>query len=59
VSWITITSGATGTGAGRVQLAIAVNAAAARTGTVIIGGQTYVVSQEGIVVAVSPVLQDP
>ena len=59
VSWITITSGATGTGAGRVQLAIAVNAAAARTGTVIIGGQTYVVSQEGIVVGVSSVLQNP
>ncbi len=44
-SWITVTAGATGTGSGRVDLAIAANGGGARTGTVSIAGRTYTVNQ--------------
>ena len=48
VAWITINSGATGTGAGAVSYTIAANAAATvRTGTITIGGQTFTVGQSG------------
>jgi hypothetical protein len=43
--WITVTTGASGNGNGRVELAIAANTDVARSGTVIIGGQTYTVNQ--------------
>jgi hypothetical protein len=45
VPWITIASGGTGTGAGSVQLNIATNPGAARTGTTTIGTQTFTVTQ--------------
>ena len=44
-SWITVASGATGTGNGTVTLNVAANTGAARTGTVTIGGQTFTVTQ--------------
>ena len=44
-AWITVTSGAAGSGNGSVQLAIAPNAGAQRVGTVTIAGQTFTVTQ--------------
>ncbi len=45
VAWITVTSGEVGSGTGTVNLLVASNPGAARTGTVTIGGQTYTVMQ--------------
>ena len=48
-SWITVTSGAAGSGSGRVELTVAANTdVMPRSGTVSIGGQTFTVNQEGI-----------
>ena len=44
-SWITITSGASGTGAGTVNYSVAANTGAARTGTITVAGQTFSISQ--------------
>ena len=44
-SWIAVASGASGTGNGAVNLTVAANPGAARTGTVTIAGQTYTVTQ--------------
>jgi hypothetical protein len=46
-SWLTITSGASGTGNGSVVFNVAANAGPARTGTLTIGGQTFTVDQAG------------
>ena len=43
--WITIASGATGTGSGTVKLTVARNLGAARTGTASIAAQTFTVTQ--------------
>ena len=45
-SWIVVTSGASGSGRGTVQLTVRPNTGAARTGTVRIGGRTLTVEQE-------------
>jgi hypothetical protein len=48
VSWIMITSGSTGTGSGTLSYTIAGNpATTARTGSLVVGGQTFNVSQSG------------
>jgi hypothetical protein len=48
-SWITVTSGASGTGSGTVGLSVAANTAGtSRTGTVIIAGQTFTVTQNAV-----------
>ncbi len=47
--WLTITSGASGTGNGSVGLSIAANTGAARTGTATIAGQTFTVNQAAFV----------
>ena len=47
--WITVTSGASGTGNGSVGLSIAANTGAARSGTVTIAGQTFTVNQAAFV----------
>ncbi|HEX8396142.1 MAG TPA: FG-GAP-like repeat-containing protein [Pyrinomonadaceae bacterium] len=53
--WITITSGGSGTGAGTVSFAVAPNSGPARTGTILIGGQTFTVSQpNGCTYSVAP-----
>jgi Putative binding domain, N-terminal/Viral BACON domain len=44
-TWITVTSGARGTGSGRVNLTIEPNSGAARSASVIIADQTYSVTQ--------------
>lgn len=49
-SWISVSSGGTGTGPGSVAFSVATNASTtARTGTVTIAGQTYTVTQAGVV----------
>ena len=47
--WITVTSGASGTGSGSVSLSIAANTGGARSGTVTIAGQTFTVNQAAFV----------
>ena len=47
--WLTVTSGASGTGNGSVGLSIAANTGAARSGTVTIAGQTFTVNQAAFV----------
>ena len=44
-TWITVTSGATGSGNGTVTLNVAANTGTARAGTVTIGGQTFTANQ--------------
>ncbi len=44
-TWITISSGATGSGDGSVGFAVGANSGAARIGTIVIGGQTFAVTQ--------------
>jgi hypothetical protein len=44
-AWITLVSGASGTGPGIVTFTVAANSAAPRTGTLTIAGQTFTVSQ--------------
>ena len=57
-SWITITSGATGTGNGPVGFSVAANSGAARTGTISVADQTFTVAQAAAanpcVYAISP-----
>jgi hypothetical protein len=53
VSWIAITSGASGTGNGTVRYLVAANVGGARTGTLTIAGQTLTVTQAAIVCSYS------
>jgi hypothetical protein len=47
ISWIVVTSGAAGAGGGLVQFTVEPNSTgAARTGTIVIGQQTFTVNQE-------------
>lgn len=48
-SWITVTSGASGTGNGTVNYSVAVNSGAARNGSISIAGQSFSVAQDGTV----------
>ena len=48
-SWITVVSGASGSGAGTVQYAVAANSSKkVRTGTLTIAGQTFTITQDGM-----------
>ncbi len=47
VDWITITAGASGMGNGLLQFIVSPNPGAARTGTLTVGGQTYMVGEGG------------
>ena len=47
VTWITITSGASGSGIGGVNFVVAANTGAARTGTLTVAGKTVTFSQGG------------
>jgi hypothetical protein len=49
INWITVTSGANGTGSGMVTLSIAVNLIGNRTGTVTVAGHTVTVNQLGVI----------
>ena len=54
-SWISLTSGGSGTGAGTVQFVAAANTGGARTGTITAAGQTFTVTQDaGCSPAVAP-----
>jgi hypothetical protein len=44
-SWVTVQSGATGNGSGTVQLIIAANSGAERTGSVTIAGKSFTITQ--------------
>src|SRR4051812_35194678 len=46
VSWVTIVSGATGTGSGSVRVSVSPNNGAARTGTMSVAGQTITIDQQ-------------
>jgi hypothetical protein len=45
--WIQVVAGASGIGGGLVQFTAAANPGAARTGTLTIGGQAYIVNEAG------------
>ncbi len=45
VAWLTINSGASGTGNGTVNYTVAANSGAARTGTITVNGQTLTINQ--------------
>jgi hypothetical protein len=45
-SWLSITSGSSGTGNGAVNYSVTANAGSARTGTMTIAGQTFTVGQQ-------------
>ncbi len=47
-SWLTVTSGASGTGNGTVSYSVAANTSCARTGTINVAGKTFTVTQAGI-----------
>ena len=47
-SWITVTSGASGSGNGTVEYAVALLLLGSRTGTITIAGQTLTVTQSGV-----------
>ncbi len=47
-AWITVTSGASGTGNGAVAFSVAVNLLGARTGTITVAGETFTVNQAGV-----------
>ena len=49
VSWITVTSGASGNGNGTVTLAIGANLIGSRSGTATVAGQTVTVNQLGVI----------
>src|SRR6185295_17186005 len=54
-SWITITSGSSGTGNGTVQFAVASTTGPARSATLIIAGRTFTVSQaSGCTFSINP-----
>jgi hypothetical protein len=54
-TWITVTSGSSGTGNGTVGYSVAANTGPARNGTITIGGQTFTVSQaNGCTYSISP-----
>ncbi|MDQ3712260.1 MAG: FG-GAP-like repeat-containing protein [Acidobacteriota bacterium] len=54
-SFITITSGASGTGNGAVSFSVAPNTGPARTGTITVGGQTFTITQaSGCTFTLSP-----
>lgn len=47
VPWVTITSGASGTGPGTVGYSVQANSGGTRSGTLVIAGQSFIVSQAG------------
>jgi hypothetical protein len=54
VAWVTITSGASGSGNGTVNYSVGTNTTAVgRTGTIIIGGQTIAINQYGQPLAIT------
>jgi hypothetical protein len=54
VSWITVTGGGSGTGAGTVSYTVAANTGGARTGTMTIAGKLFTVTQAGCTYSINP-----
>lgn len=55
LSWVTITSGSSGTGSGTVGYTVTSNTGAARNGTITIAGSSFQVSQAGVcTIALNP-----
>ena len=52
-AWLTVTSGASGSGNGTVGYSVAANSGSARSGTLTIGGKTFTVSQDAFVCSYS------
>ena len=48
VAWVTVTSGASGTGNGAVVFSVAANPGSVRTGTITVAGQTFTVTQAAV-----------
>jgi len=58
-AWIGVSSGAQGSGSGRVEVTVAANAGPARSGAVTIGGRAFAITQaSGCSYAVAPTAQD-
>jgi hypothetical protein len=57
-SWITVTSGSSGTGNGSVAFTVAANSGSARTSTLTIAGLAFTVAQAGCVYTISPTGQN-
>jgi hypothetical protein len=53
-SWLSITSGASGTGSGTVAFSVQSTTGSARTGVITIGGQTFTVQQSGCSYSINP-----
>ncbi len=58
-SWITITSGASGTGTGTVRYSVATNTGAQRTASITAGGRVYTVTQEAPYVPANFTMSNP
>jgi hypothetical protein len=56
-SWITVTSGASGSGNGTVNYSVAVNTGDTRNGTITIAGQTFTVFQRSCINEFTPISQ--
>lgn len=52
--WITITSTAYGKGSGKINYTVSANTGGVRNGTIIVGGQTFSIDQEGCEYSISP-----
>ena len=50
-AWITVASGASGSGNGSVGYSVAANTGAARSGTLTVSGQTFTINQSGVTAA--------
>jgi hypothetical protein len=59
VSWITLATGGTGSGAGTASFNVAANTGDARTGTLAIAGQTFTVTQAAAAPAPAPAPSPP
>ena len=58
-SWVTITSGASGSGDGTVSFTVSVDSGAARTGTITVAGQTFTVNQSSVVCTAPSIATQP
>src|SRR5688572_8224296 len=59
VTWITVTSGASGNGNGSVAYTVAANSGSARSGSLTIAGQTLTISQAAVVPACTYTINPP
>ena len=53
VNWVTVASGATGTGNGTTRLSVDINLAGSRSGTATVAGQTVTINQDATICVIS------